>query len=167
MKVDMTCCQDKVKLRIKVKLKCPQPPTLPFCRELYKKEILSVSITPNHFQPVNMWPILRPAWMASYLGTVPPVVSSIRQNPPEAEPTLDSIPQVDEPIIKDQPLSSIIRYMQEDGFHAWGFAVYRCAYVSALQWASYLEFLKEAVREYLEFVELEPLLWKHLERTII
>ncbi|KAL6365616.1 hypothetical protein LRP88_01616 [Fusarium phalaenopsidis] len=114
-----------------------------------------------------MRPIPRPAWMASYLGIIPALISSIRQHPAGVEPTLDSIPQVNGPMLKNQPLSTIIRNMQEDGFRTWGFVVYRCACASDSQWASYLEFLKEAVREYLQFVELETLLWKHLEWTII
>jgi hypothetical protein len=70
-------------------------------------------------------------------------------------------------MLKDEPLSCIIQHMQEDGFRNWGFVVYRCAYANDSQWESYLEFLKEAVREDLEFFELETLLWKHLKWTII
>ncbi|KAJ3464728.1 hypothetical protein MRS44_009514 [Fusarium solani] len=114
-----------------------------------------------------MRPIPRPAWMTNYLVTIPAVISSIRQHPPGVDPTLDSIPQLNWAMLKDEPLSCIIQHMQEDGFRNWGFVVYRCAYANDSQWESYLEFLKEAVREDLEFFELETLLWKHLKWTII
>ncbi|KAM0433469.1 hypothetical protein ACHAPT_004349 [Fusarium lateritium] len=109
--------------------------------------------------------IPRPAWMVNYMN-IPSIISSIRQHPPGAEPTLESIPQLNWSM-GEEPLSSIIENLQGDEFKSWGFVVYRCVYANYSQWASYLEFLKEAVREDLEFFELETLLWKYLEWTII
>ncbi|KAI8717155.1 hypothetical protein NCS52_00790300 [Fusarium sp. LHS14.1] len=109
-----------------------------------------------------MRPIPRPAWMANYLTTIPSVISSIRQHPAGVEPTLQSIPQLNWAMLGDEPLSSIIQHLQDDGFQSWGFVVYRCAYANETQWASYLEFLKEAVREDLETKDLDGASKQHV-----
>ncbi|KAH7140197.1 hypothetical protein B0J13DRAFT_504247 [Dactylonectria estremocensis] len=114
-----------------------------------------------------MRPLPLPEWMCQYYGTIPKIISSIRAHPVGVEPTLESIPQLDLSMMKRQPLSFMIRDMQETGFQEWGFVIYRCAYADNLQWESYLEFFKASVKQQLEAFELSSLLWKYLEWTII
>lgn len=105
--------------------------------------------------------------MINYAHIIPEVMMSIQGHPRGVEPTLQSIPQVNHTMLKEQPLSSVIRDMQETGFQRWGFVIYRCAYAKNAQWESYLEFIKASVQEELEFDGLYTLLWKYLDWTII
>ncbi|KAH7166405.1 hypothetical protein EDB81DRAFT_918820 [Dactylonectria macrodidyma] len=114
-----------------------------------------------------MRPLPLPQWMRQYYSTTPSIISSIREHPAGVEPTLESIPQLNFSMTKREPLSSIIRDMQEIGFQKWGFVIYRCAYADNAQWESYLEFFKASVKQELEALELSSLLWKYLEWTIV
>ncbi|KAH8666109.1 hypothetical protein BGZ61DRAFT_558943 [Ilyonectria robusta] len=97
-----------------------------------------------------MRPVPRPSWQVNYPRIIP-----------------DSIPQVNQAMLKGQPLSAAIQDMQETGFQHWGFVIYRCAYANNAQWESYLEFLKATMQDELEFDGLYTLLWKYLDWTVI
>ncbi|KAJ3542583.1 hypothetical protein NM208_g4014 [Fusarium decemcellulare] len=113
-----------------------------------------------------MRPIPKPSW-AAYISIIPDIIASIRMHASGASPTLQSIPQLNTSMMKQEPLSRLIRDMQESDFQRWGFVIYRCAYDNQSQWESYLEFLKAAVRDELQYRELETLLWPLLEWTIV
>ncbi|KAM5371732.1 hypothetical protein ACJZ2D_007797 [Fusarium nematophilum] len=114
-----------------------------------------------------MRPLPKPTWLPKYAGIIPNIIASIRAHSAGVAPTLESIPQLNTSMMMSEPLSSLIRDMQETEFRSWGFVIYRCAYATESQWASYLEFFKAAVRDELEFLELSTLLWPLLEWTII
>ncbi|KAF4962297.1 hypothetical protein FSARC_9615 [Fusarium sarcochroum] len=114
-----------------------------------------------------MRPIPPPPWLMNYAGKIPSIVTSIRQHPEGVAPTLESIPQLNTSMMKCEPLSSMIRDMQETGFKRWGFVIFRSAYTDESQWKSYIEFFKAAVEDDLKFYEISTLLMPHLEWTII
>jgi hypothetical protein len=105
----------------------------------------------------------------NYYGEIPSIITSIRQLPEGVSPTLESIPQINRPMLKREPLSGLILDMQETDFKRWGFVIFRTVYTeeSQSQWESYIEFLKASVEDRLEFFELSTLLKPHLEWTII
>ncbi|KAJ4140848.1 hypothetical protein NW768_000052 [Fusarium equiseti] len=117
-----------------------------------------------------MRPLPEPEWMPPrYFSKIPSIITSIRQLPEGATPTLESIPQIEDFMTEDEPLSGLIRDMQRTDFKRWGFVIFRTVYSeeSQSQWDTYIEFLKASVEMDLESLELSTLLKPHLEWTII
>ncbi|KAJ4249433.1 hypothetical protein NW762_012288 [Fusarium torreyae] len=116
-----------------------------------------------------MRPLPPPPWLLNYAGIIPSIITSIRQLPAGVTPTLESIPQLNTSMMESEPLSQLIRDMQESDFKLWGFVIFRSVYTdeSQPQWKSYIEFFKAAVEDNLKFYELSTLLMPHLEWTII
>lgn len=99
-------------------------------------------------------------------GPLPRLIESIRAS--QDEPTLDTIPRIN-PGFQDapQPCQHLIMQMQRTRVHRWGFVIFRCAYADQAQWETYLHYTKLVVRNSLENKELDGLLWKYLEWTVI